>query len=85
MVHNVYMFNLVFFISQNKSKENQNVSYSVDMSQIHCALLDMYPHSFVENSFEMTSMVPFCRSWCQGSKRLWSADSRSRYIFRPSR
>ena len=38
MVHNVYMFNLVFFISQNKSKENQNVSYSVDMSQIHCAL-----------------------------------------------
>ena len=54
MVHNVYMFNLVFFISQNKSKENQNVSYSVDMSQIHCAVLDMYPHSFVENSFEMT-------------------------------
>lgn len=54
MVHNVYMFNLVFFISQNKSKESQNVSYSVDMSQIHCAVLDMYPHSFVENSFEMT-------------------------------
>lgn len=53
MVHNVYMFNLVFFIGQNKSKENQNVSYSVDMSQIHCALLDMYPHSFVENSFEL--------------------------------